>query len=121
MRSAMSFEIFTSFLMIAAPFGAALLWARYTASPGLSVWLRKSVFYGAPAFAVLVAIIKTITLACTHQANFGFTSCTTIPVSVANLSMTAFVFALMLCAGYGLALFGVGVAVELQTRFGAKR
>ena len=117
----MTSEIFTTLLMIAAPCVAALLWARVTASLSFRVWLQNSVLYGAPLFAVIVGLIKIITLACTYEANFGFTHCSVLPVYVANLSMTAFVFALMLFAGYGLALFGVGVAVELQTRFGTKR
>ena len=117
----MSSDLFTSLLSITLPFVAALIWARYTVSPKLKFWLHRSALWGAPLFAILIVAIKLIIASCTHQANFGFTACTTLSVGFANAMMTGFVFALMLLVGYGLALLGVGVAIELQTRLKANR
>ncbi len=117
----MTSDILTTLMLLCLPFVLALIWSRYTASVALGRWLRRSAFYGAPLLIALIVAIKAITSNCTHQANFGFTECTTLSVSFANISMTAFVFALMLFAGYGLALFGVGAAIELQTRLAARR
>ncbi|MEJ6710289.1 MAG: hypothetical protein QNK92_16095 [Amylibacter sp.] len=117
----MSSDLITSLLSITLPFVVALIWARYTASPKLKFWLRRSALWGAPLFALLIVTIKLITATCTHQANFGFTACTTLSVTFAKTVMTGFVFTLMLLVGYALVLLGVGVAVELQTRLKANR
>jgi len=120
-RTPMSSDLLTSLLSITLPFVAALIWARYTISPQLKFWLHRSVAWGAPLLAILIVIIKLITSTCTHEANFGFTACTTLPVTFANTMMTGFVFALILLVAYGLVLLGVGVAIELQTRLKANR
>lgn len=117
----MSSDLILSLLSITMPFVVALLWARYSASPNLKFWLRRSVMWGAPLLTVLIVTIKLITSTCTHEANFGFTACTTLSVTFANAMMTAFVFALILLVAYGLVLLGVGVAIELQTRLKANR
>ena len=114
-------ETIKTLFLLSPPFGIAVLWSFLTTSLKLKWWLRRSVIFGAPALIVLILVITAITANCTHQANFGFTACQSLPVGFANASMSGFVVVLMLLADYALALFGVGLAIEIQTRFSPKR
>lgn len=112
----MTLEMAALFCVSMAPVLLAWMWAKFTESQAVGVWLRRSAWVCGGVIIAIYAVVIAITNACDGNWLYGFRSCDGMKDTFANAAFMYLVLLFLAVAVYAVVLFVVSAIVEWRVR-----